>query len=136
MHSSRMRTTRTLTHCISWCPGDVHGMHTPLPCTPPTCRLPTMHTPLPCTPSQQTPVDRILDMLLKILPCPNFVAGGNEPLGDLKSRFEHLDGQPIIFHNRFRFSACGLRMIMDPDILYLNFLFARPPRTLTAVTIN
>ena len=45
MHSSRMHTARSLivSHSICW--GDMHAMHTPLPCTPPAT-----HAPLPCTP--------------------------------------------------------------------------------------
>ena len=43
MHSSRMRTGRALTDCISWCPGGMHGTHAPpLPCMPPFA----MHTRL------------------------------------------------------------------------------------------
>ena len=63
---------------------------TPTTHDPPTCMPPAMHTPchacplphmppLPHTPpchAHPPTVDRILDMLLKILPCPNFVAGG------------------------------------------------------------
>ena len=48
-------------------------IHVPLPCTPPTthapCHAPPCHACLPCGQNSW-------HMLLKILPCPNFVAGG------------------------------------------------------------
>ena len=70
----------------------------PLPCMPPTMQIPhhacppatyppAVHIPLPCMPSLPhiTPPRHACPpcgqnswhMLLKILPCPNFVAGGN-----------------------------------------------------------
>ena len=77
------------------------AMHALLPCMPPAMHIPMPHThplpcippchasapchahPLPCMPPCHAcppPVDRILDTLLKILLCPNFVAGGNEQI--------------------------------------------------------
>ena len=95
MHSSRMRTARSLTISHSICHAHPHHAR-PLPCMhPPPCTPPGMHAPLPHMPPMHPPphtppppcmpplphmfppVDRILDTLLKILPCPNSVAGGN-----------------------------------------------------------
>ena len=75
MHSSRMHTACSLTVC--------HAR--PLPCMPPPCMPPAMHAPLPCTPPAMhapchahPPGQNSWHMLLKILPCPNFIAGGKK----------------------------------------------------------
>ena len=80
-----------------------HHTHPPCHACPPPCTPPTMHAPLPCMPPHHTlpchtcppphtlphathappyhacpsPGQNSWHRLLKILPCPNFVAGGN-----------------------------------------------------------
>ena len=58
LHSSRMRTTRSLTVSPSMlCSGGVVSQHA----------------------LRQTPLLTVSHMPVKTLPCPNFVAGGNKP---------------------------------------------------------
>ena len=93
MHSSRIRTARSLTVARSICHAGPPAMHAPchahpLPCMPPSMHAPpamhaphhthttlATHAPLPCLPPCG---QNSWHMLLKIIPCPNFVAGGNK----------------------------------------------------------
>ena len=96
MHSSRMCTARSLTISRSICWGALPCMapcNTCSPCTPPATHAPchahplATHAPLPhtlpchtCPPCHACPHlcgQNSRHTLLKILPCPNFVAGGN-----------------------------------------------------------
>ena len=45
MHSSRMRTARSLTVSHSICQGGMHAMHAPCHTCPPPCTPPAMHIP-------------------------------------------------------------------------------------------
>ena len=69
MHSSRMRTAAHWPYLVVSARGGMNGTHAPLPCKPPYHTRPR-HT-CPLWTEWQTGV--------KILPCPNFVAGGNKP---------------------------------------------------------
>ena len=103
------------------CPPAMHAptMHVPLPCTPchvcppphtpphHACPLPAMHAPYTCPPAMHTPLcgQNSWHMLLKILPCPNFVVGGNKKLKSV-----------IILYNEIHAYMCILTDVWDAEM--------------------